>query len=69
MPKKFMPKAHALAGAFDHAWDVGHNKRTALAHAYYPQHRGKGCKVIIGDFGLGLADDRKQGGFTDIGIA
>ena len=42
-----MTETDTLACALNKSWDIGNNKRTALAHGNNTQNGSNGCKVIV----------------------
>ena len=64
-----MPEPDAFARPFDNARDIRHDKGLAFANINNAEHRRYGCKVVIRNNRLCLADNGNERGFADVGEA
>ena len=66
MAQKIVAQADPLARPLDHAGDIRHDERGLGSRPHHPQHGSQGGKGIVGDLGLGFADDRDEGGLAHV---
>ena len=69
MAQETQSQATTLAGTLDDAGNIGHDKRLLSTIGHDAQVGLQRREGIVGNFGLGSADDAQQGGFARIGKA